>query len=207
MIKYVTLYSLLLLCMSCQSKQPTDLYSTFQEADLHGMVYDLENNAVANLTITFSYIDTYGESQVMVTTDINGRFALSLKHGEHTFVATHKEYLDATGTIVFSRIGQILYIKVKSINQMLNLVAQAIYKEQWQEAKSYLDEIALVNSENILYLFYLASYYYAQGDYHQAVNILEDLSLRSKDPSIAHFLDIIYSKIEDTPSLDNLKKE
>jgi hypothetical protein len=151
--------------------------------DVNGMIYDFTNRPVPNYTIHLG--DKYSS-----ITDINGRFFISrVPAGAYSIKGEGAGYESYQGDILINDREQIVYLRVPSFSQLLDLADNALSKNQLSEAESYVwraDHIGELTTE---LLFYMAVIKFRQKDYAAAIDHLKTaIKLGSTDIYVEKFL-------------------
>jgi tetratricopeptide (TPR) repeat protein len=141
--------------------------------DINGMVYDFSNKPVPNYTVRLTKRRRYNS-----TTDINGRFLLArTRAGTYEIRGEKDGYEVYQGTIEIHDRGQIIYIRVPSQGQLLELTDEALGRNQIGEAETYIERAYQAGPENTELLFYYAVIKFRQKKYNEARAYLQ----RAKD--------------------------
>jgi tetratricopeptide (TPR) repeat protein len=108
---------------------------TFDKAALAGMVYDLDSRPVAGLVLTL--VDM--EPALVAQTDVLGRFLIpEVPRGKHRVRAVAAGFETADSEISFLARTQIMYIRIASLEQLVNRAVGAAETGEWQRAEGYL---------------------------------------------------------------------
>jgi len=149
----------------------------------YGMVYDYDNRPVADVAI---YID----NTIATKTDINGRCVISgIKDGEHYVLGKKNGYEDVRMVFTFGDAGRILYIKMISCNQLLELAESEMEQRHWGETNALVARIMALQPQNPSGRYLEAVLKFRTGDPRGAQTIL--LSLLQdmyRDPYVFLFL-------------------
>jgi len=158
----------------------------FKVVDIHGMVYDFSNRPVANSEISL------GRRHNTVT-DINGRFTLpKVPIGVYTLTGYRKGFEGFTDEVIVKDRGQIIYFRMPSQNQLLDLVDNALGVNNFALADELAGRAYQIDKTNIETLFYYATVKFKKGEYQGAINFLEAAkSLGSRDSFVDRFLTIL----------------
>jgi len=150
------------------------------------MVYDFANKPVAYCQVILS--NSYTSS-----TDINGRFALPIiRPGIYTITIKKDGYETYSDEVIIRDRRQIIYIRIPSQSQLLNLVDEALTVMNLDIAEEYIQRAYQIDQKNIEMLFYYATIKYRQHSYDEAIEFLITArSLGSRDPNIEIFLAIL----------------
>ena len=158
----------------------------FKVMDLNGMVYDFSNRPVANCDVSINW-------WFKSITDINGRFTIpKLPFGTYTITGSKKGYEAYSEEIVIKNRGQIVYFRIPSQNQLLDLVDEALSANDLATAEELVERAYRIDNNNVEMLFYYATVKFRQNDYQEAITFLEAATdLGSKDIYIERFLEIL----------------
>jgi len=158
----------------------------FKVIDLHGMVYDFSNRPVANCEISL------GKRHNTVT-DINGRFTLpKVPIGTYTLTGHRRGFEIYTDEVIVKDRGQIIYFRIPSQNQLLDLIDDALSSNNLVLAEELAERAYQIDKTSIEMLFYYATVKFRQEEYFLATNFLEAArSLGSRDLFIDRFLTIL----------------
>ena len=154
--------------------------------DVNGMIYDFANRPIPFCEIIID--DLYTGS-----TDINGRFIIpKIKPGIYTITGQKAGYETYKDDITINEQGQIIYIRIPSQNQLLNLADEAMTIMNFAIAEEYIQRAYEIDNTNIEMLFYYATIKFRQQKYEEAVIFLETArALGSRDVYIDRFLAIL----------------
>ena len=163
----------------------TDVFN-IKKVDVNGMIYDFANRPISFCEITLDGF--YAGS-----TDINGRFTMSrIKPGTYIITGQKAGYETYQDTIAISDPGQIVYIRIPSQNQLLNLADEALTVMNLAIADEYIQRAYEIDNTNIEMLFYYATLKFRQQKYEEAIAFLETAKeLGSRDAYIDKFLTIL----------------
>jgi tetratricopeptide (TPR) repeat protein len=158
----------------------------FKVIDLHGMVYDFSNRPVANCEVSL------GRKYNSVT-DINGRFTLpKVPLGTYTLTASRRGFERYADEVIIRERGQIIYFRIPSQNQLLDLADEALGINDFALAEELVERAYKIDNNNIEMLFYYATVKFRQREHTRAIHLLETAkSLGSKDLFIDKFLTIL----------------
>jgi tetratricopeptide (TPR) repeat protein len=131
---------------SCTSYLNTNL-EEFASADLLGMIYDNNNQACPGVRITV-------DGWTGPVSDVNGRFTLvNLSRGKHALSVKKEGYEEAVFQIEFLNRTQIIYLKVYSFEQILDLAERALQDRKLGAAEEYLERARKINESDSLLLY------------------------------------------------------
>jgi tetratricopeptide (TPR) repeat protein len=183
-------YSLLILVLaaialtgiSCNTIKPAN-----NTIDINGMIYDFSNRPVAYCEIAL------GELYTGIT-DISGRFTLPrIPPGTYTITGYKEGYETYTDEIMIREKGQIVYIRIPSQIQLLNLVDEALIAMNFDAAEEYVQRAYQIDKNNIEMLFYYATIKFRQHMYDEAiVFLMAAKNLGSKDAYVDRFLAVLW---------------
>jgi len=175
-----TIFFIAFLCLSCKTLRPVN------KIDINGMIYDFTNRPVAYCQIMLGELFTG-------STDINGRFTLpKIPVGIYTITVTKEGYETYSDEIEIRDQGQIVYIRIPSQSQLLNLVDEALTVMNLDIAQEYIQRAYEIDSNNIETLFYYATIKFRQQKYNEALAfLLTARNLGSRDLYIDRFLTIL----------------
>jgi tetratricopeptide (TPR) repeat protein len=158
----------------------------YKVIDINGMIYDFSNRPVPNFSITLDKKHNSG-------TDINGRFTLAkVPAGIYTLTAEKTGYETYVEEVTIKDQGQIIYIRVPSQGELLNLVDDALSGGNFDAAEEYVNRAYLIEPNNIEMLFYYATVMFRKGEYDRAIHFLQAAqNLGSKDEYIVKFLTVL----------------
>jgi tetratricopeptide (TPR) repeat protein len=151
--------------------------------DVNGMVYDFSNRPISN------YMVSLGERYTAIT-DINGRFVMSRTPvGIYQISGEKDGYESYEGSVNISGRGQIVYIRVPSQGQLLELTDEALERNEIDRAETYVERAYRVGPESTELLFYYATVKFRQKRYDEAITFLwKARENGSKDEYLEKFL-------------------
>jgi len=152
--------------------------------DINGMVYDFSNRPVASCEISL------GRRGLTGTSDINGRFSIPrVPLGNYTLTVQKDGYEKYAEKFLIKQRGQIIYVRLPSQNQLLDLVDEALAANNFLLAEEMAERAYQIDPNNTETLFYFATVKYKRRDYDGALAFLEAaVNLGSKDPYIDKFI-------------------
>ena len=220
MNKYFTIILTIILFTACQSA-PED-YSNFEKAHLQGIIYDIDNQPVSQVSIYLVQITPFeddkeenaenkkeGPIERRQVSDIRGRFLFAdLPKGEYKIEYSKEKYEKVQTKIVFERKTQILYAKIISFNQLIQLSQNALENRKKDIALEYINRAEVLDASSPLLQYLKAVYLYNILDYEGAIDILENLKKEGfSQPHINLFLSDLYElKQDDMNAIINLKE-
>jgi len=171
---------ILFLIVSCKTVEFG--YKVF---DINGMVYDFSNRPVANCEVSM------GRRGLNSTSDINGRFSITrVPLGKYILTVYKDGYEKYSEEFLIKQRGQIIYVRLPSQNQLLDLVDGALMANNFPLAEEMAERAYRIDPNNIETLFYYATVKYRQQDYAGALVFLEAArNFGSKDLYIDRFMD------------------
>jgi tetratricopeptide (TPR) repeat protein len=158
----------------------------FKVIDINGMVYDFSNRPVPNYEVALG-------RKYKSSTDINGRFTLSrVPIGNYTITGHKSGFEDYSDEVIIKEKGQIIYIRIPSQNQLLNMIDEALTGNNFILAEEMAERAYQIDNNNIEMLFYCAAAAFRQHNYRKAFSYLEAAkNLGSKDLYIEKFLTVL----------------
>ena len=175
----IALFLVTLSVVSCKTAE-----FGFKVFDINGMVYDFSNRPVAYCEISM------GIKGLNSTSDINGRFSIpGVPMGNYTLTAYKDGYERYSEEFLIKLKGQIIYVRLPSQNQLLDLVDGALTANNIPLAEEMAERAWKVDPNNVETLFYLATVKFKRNDYSGALILLESaLGIGAKDPYIEKFM-------------------
>jgi len=160
--------------------------------DVNGMIYDFANRPIP-------FCEIFMDDFYTGSTDINGRFTIpKIKPGTYTITGQKAGYETYHDEITISEPGQIVYIRIPSQNQLLNLADDAMTIMNFTIAEEYIQRAYEIDNTNIEMLFYYATLKFRQQKYEEAIIFLETArALGSRDVYIDRFLTILRELMND----------
>ena len=157
--------------------------------DISGMIYDFSNRPISFYNVSLG-------KKYNSATDINGRFIIpKVPAGEYTIVGSKKGYEKYTDEININDSRQIIYIRVPSQKQLLEMADNALTENDFASAEEILQKAYQIDQNNMEMLLYFAAVKYRQNEYEKAIFFLESAqSLGSKDNYIGNFLNMLKEK-------------
>jgi hypothetical protein len=150
---------------------------------INGMIYDYDN-----IPVTTASVEVDGKK--VTSSDVNGRFALSdFLPGQYTIKVQKNGYETTQITIDYTDPTQILYVKMFSVVQLLQLAEKAFERRDWQNTESLLHRAELIDGHNVPLRFLQAALNFRRGNDEQANQILKQLLIdEANDPYIHVFI-------------------
>ena len=151
--------------------------------DINGMVYDFSSRPIPHCDISLN-------GRYITSSDINGRFTLPrLRPGEYELKAEKRGFESYLSNIDIQERGQIIYFRMPSQIQLLNLADDALTANETDIAMSYIARAHGIDSNNIETLFYYAVIKFLQNKNEEAIDFLEKAKLLgSNDYYVDKFL-------------------
>jgi tetratricopeptide (TPR) repeat protein len=136
---------------------------------------------------------TLGGKGLNGTSDINGRFSIrGVPVGNYALTVQKDGYEKYSEDFFIKQRGQIIYVRLPSQNQLLDLVDEALAANNFVLAEELAERAYRIDPNNIEALFYFATVKYRQRDYDAALTFLEAAcELGSKDPYIDKFMALL----------------
>lgn len=162
------------LFFSCKSTEDPTL---FESSNLPGMIYDGDNRPVERVLLTTMKVTEKGEEKLhIVETDINGRFTLpNLNRGDYKIIARKEGYESLTTEISYSSRTEVLYLKMYSQKQILDLAANALEQGRLAKTEKLIERSAGINKMQPGHLYFKAMYFYRKGDFKAALKPLDQI--------------------------------
>lgn len=172
-----------LLVTSCKSAE-----FGFHSVDTNGMVYDFENRPLSGYEVQIG--------KYHAVSDITGRFLIpKIPAGNYEIYGTKLGYESYAGTITVDDIKQIVYIRVPSESQLLNLVDTALTENKIEEAENNLRRAKNTGVTNTEMQLFEAIVLFRKNDVPGAIKILEDMKASGvTDKYILLFLENLKQK-------------
>jgi tetratricopeptide (TPR) repeat protein len=147
------------------------------------MIYDFANKPVSNYRVNI------GEDKSSLS-DVNGRFVIEkIPVGTYAITGEKEGYEKYSGSIDINSGNQIVYIRVPSAGQLLELADASLGKNQLDEAEDYMRRAYATGDITTELLFYYATVKFRQQSYEEAIAYLQAALHRgSKDRYVEKFL-------------------
>jgi tetratricopeptide (TPR) repeat protein len=130
-------------CSTLADKSVTD----FKTADLHCMIYDYHGQPCSNVRIRL-------DNKEGPRSDINGRFTLkNLAKGPHQIVLSKDTYEEISFSFDFTNRTQVLYLKLCSMTQLLELAEKELDNKKLARAEALLNRAAKIDADNAVLLY------------------------------------------------------
>jgi tetratricopeptide (TPR) repeat protein len=155
--------------VSCVSQRERRLRE-FTEAPLFGMVYDYDQKPCPAAAV-------HVDGQERARTDIDGRFVIvDLSRGEHRVGVRKPGYEELELEVQFLNRDQILYLRIISLRQLLEVAEAALEKKRLAETASLLDRARKIDPGDPVGVYLKALYLLETGAVDEAVLTLEGLA-------------------------------
>jgi len=212
------IFASLLALSACASSVP-DRVTTAILPPLNGMIYDFDNTPVpgARIRAEATGTETTGTETIgaepvrsAATSDVNGRFALAgLVAGPYAITVSLEGYEETGIKADYSDPTQILYVKLFSADQLLDLAERAASERNWASADEYLARAAAVRPGDPAAVFLEATLLVRKERYQDALAKLDALTASGvEDPYVYLFIaDLLQFRMDDPAgSLKNLDR-
>lgn len=172
--------------ISCQSGKPIKRLSN--DGFMYAMIYDHENVPVSGVTV---YINSSRKAE----SDIHGRIILeSIKKGRYAIKLTKKGYEELVEVFQYEPMN-VLYFKMINTRQLTVLAEYAIDNGDYIEAQEYINRALAIEPLRQDILFLKSINYYLQGNYTNALEILENqLQQDNNNTSVSRLITLIKNK-------------
>ena len=157
----------------------------FDEAPLIGMIYDRNNQPVSGARVTIEIGRETGKGRKKTREElssVNGRFIIAnLPPGIHKALVSAGGYESNTVEFEFYSREQVLYIKLNSLDNLLDTAEEAAADRRYPEAAAYLDRAENVRDEDPVYYYLRAVVAYKtgrKGECLKWIGLLEDLAFQ-----------------------------
>ena len=155
--------------------------------NVNGMVYDFDNRPVAGYHLKLN-------DDLEVVTDITGRFTFEkVKLGEYLLTGESSRYESYEGRIIIYDQDQVIYLRIPSFSQLINLTDKAIEGNNLQEAEGFLKRAAAMNSMDIDVMIYEAVLAYRYYNIEEAMQKIEQIKANGYQNE---WLDRFYSELQ-----------
>jgi hypothetical protein len=142
--------------------------------NIHGLIVDSNNSPVSGYCITIGENKYYSNETGLFTID-------KIFAGSYHMIGTGHGYLEIEKDIVINNKKEILYVRVYSLDEVLNEVENCFNAKDWEKAEDVIAHAA----ESVLYgentdrkdivLFYKAIILYYQEKYEEAMVALNSM--------------------------------
>lgn len=135
----------------------------YRKTDLHGMVYDFDNTPVPRYHMIFG--DHY-----VIETDVTGRFTIEdIPLGTYVVKGSRNGYEDYVNEIVIGSRTDVLYMRVASGEQLLDLTDIALAENNVSDASVYVKRANMTGSSNPQISLYTTVIMFRQERYEDAL--------------------------------------
>lgn len=140
--------------------------------DIHGMIYDFENRPVSGYVLMLN-------NDLRVVTDVTGRFTFEkVKIGTYSLTGQGGLYESCCETVdVYAR-GQIIYLRIPSLYQLLNLADSSLENHKIAEAETYLNRARTIEGENIDIDIYSSIVEFRKNNIERAISEIEKVKAK-----------------------------
>jgi len=158
----------------------------FKVFDISGMIYDFSNRPIAHCEVSLS-------RNLKSSTDINGRFTLhKVPPGKYILTGIKKGFEYYSEEVTIKDAGQIIYVRMPSQYQLLNLVDESLSANDFTSAEEFAGRAYQIDKSNLEMLFYYATVKFRQNELVKAIDFLKEAgSLGSKDIYVEKFLNAL----------------
>ena len=175
------LYVLILIGTGCKTT------SVLYGVNINGMVYDFDNRPVAGDHLKLN-------NDLEVVTDITGRFTFEkVKLGEYLLTGENNRYEPYEGKVIIYSQDQVIYLRIPSFLQLINLTDKALEENNLQEAEVFLKRASAMNSEDIDVMIYEAVLAYRYYNIEQAMRKIEQIKTNGYR---SEWLDTFYDELQ-----------
>ena len=151
------------------------------------MVYDFDNRPVAGYHLKLN-------NDLEVVTDITGRFTFEkVKLGEYMLTGESSRYEAYEGKIVIYDQDQVIYLRIPSFLQLINLTDKALEENNLQEAEGFLKRASVMNSKDIDVMIYEAVLAYRYYNIEEAIRKIEQVKINGYR---SEWLDRFYDELQ-----------
>lgn len=155
--------------------------------NINGMVYDFDNRPVAGYHLKLN-------DDLEVVTDITGRFTFEkVKLGEYILIGESSRYEGYEGKVGIYSQDQVIYLRIPSFLQLINLTDKALEENNLQEAEGFLKRASAMNSEDIDVMIYEAILAYRYYNIEQAMRKIEQIKVNGYREE---WLDKLYDELQ-----------
>ena len=207
-MKKITLLIIIILISLTSCKTQKGVFKNkelgeFEFSNLPGMIYDADNRPCSKVSVSVWMSGEKGEEKLIKTSesDINGRFTIpGLARGTYRIVAEKEGYESITTEIFYSSRLDVLYFKIFSQKQILNLATGALSERRYSRVEDYLNRSEDINGDDPYYLYIKALYLYGKNEFSGALIPLEKVRKQGfKFPYVSLLMADIYQYKLDQP--------
>jgi len=125
---------------------------------MQGMLYDMDNRPVCGYELML-------DQKIRVFTDINGRFEFpSVTYKTHTLTGHGNGYIEINRPYDFSDRNQILYLRIRSTENLYCQLDKQLGKEQNADAAETLRVLSKTEKSKLKYKLYESLYRYISSE-------------------------------------------
>lgn len=158
LIKTLCIFLVAISFTSCASKP-----FSYRKTDLHGMVYDFDNKPVPRYHIIFG-------NNYVVETDVTGRFTIEdIPLGTYIVKGARNGYEDYVHEIEIGSRTDVIYMRVASGEQLLDLTDLALSENNVSDASVYVKRANMTGSSNPQISLYTTVIMFRQERYEDAL--------------------------------------
>lgn len=158
-----------------------------EKITVNGMIYDTENRPAVNYKI-------YLDGQYAAVTDIGGRFTLNnIKSGQYELTGNGIGYLNMKDSIEVFDKGQILYIRVPSIESKFQEAYTLINQHKYSQAGLCIQEVLDTDADNLTALFFMSVIEYLEGNIESSKEYKDKIMKFREDTDYVQKLEKIIS--------------
>ena len=175
------------LCTLILSVTDCKTTSLIYGVNINGMVYDFDNRPVAGYHLKLN-------NDLEVVTDITGRFTFEkVKLGEYMLTGESSRYEAYEGKIVIYDQDQVIYLRIPSFLQLINLTDKALEENNLQEAEGFLKRASVMNSKDSDVMIYEAVLAYRYYNIEEAIRKIEQVKINGYR---SEWLDRFYDELQ-----------
>ena len=141
-----------------------------ENTEIRGMIFNAENEPVSNAQI-------FLDGKKITSSDIYGHFTLEklVPFKEYSVLASKKGYEDSSIDFDYTNGSQIIYLRMYSSFELINLAENSVRQKNYSEAESFLSRAQKTgeNTLSIKYLFAVINYY--KKDYEKSLQYTDEL--------------------------------
>lgn len=154
-------------CMTALSSCKTAEFG-YRHIDVNGMVYDFSNRPVAGYRVTLGKKET--------VSDVTGRFSfLNIPVGQYVIAGSKTGYETYDGIIDAFERGQVVYLRIPSERQLLDLADASLSGNNIDAASSFVSRAAHTGFVSEACRFYQAIVFFRKGIPESACVTLDSL--------------------------------
>ena len=163
---------------------------------LNGMVYDFTNKPVPYCEISIG--EKFGSG-----TDINGRFTVTgIPPGVYPVTGQKEGYETYMEELPIQGIGQIIYIRIPSLKQLIDLTELAMKAQNMRLVEEYAERALAIDGASSDAFMYCATVKLSKNDIPGAINVFET-GIEAGNRDI--FIELALEQLRET--WDALRKE